>query len=153
MMREKAILVKVVMLLLVFGVGTTMALAAPAGTSYSIKNSTRGTDATAPQLPAQAGNVTEVNFNQTAITNVWQGYFGNVSGKIVLANAQNVSMYEWNTTASTGQVYATRTAVSTWTAVNCTNVTNMEAEQTALTISTAWQDSINKTFDAKDHPT
>jgi hypothetical protein len=152
-MREKAILVKLVMLLLVFGVGTTMAFAAPTGASYRILNSTRGTEAVASQLPAQAGNVTEVNFNQTSITGVWQGYFGNVSGKIVLANAQNLSMYEWNSTASTGQVYATRTAVSAWTGVNCTNVTNMEAEQTALSISTAWQDSVNKTFDGKDHPT
>jgi len=34
-------------------------------------------------VPAQAGNVTELTINATSVTKAWQGYYGNVSGRLV----------------------------------------------------------------------
>ena len=71
---------------------------------------------------AEAGNVTRLDINAITITTSWQGYYGNVTGNIVLADANNESLYEWgNATSITGEVYATRTTTVTWNTINCSN--------------------------------
>src|SRR3990167_1096282 len=68
---------------------------------------TPGTPETAPSDPAgsvnaQAGNVTELNIFGYSITQTWQGYFGNVSGTIILADANDKVMYNWSLASSEG---------------------------------------------------
>jgi hypothetical protein len=48
---------------------------------------------TAKTNEAQAGNVTALVANTTLVTKTWQGYYGNVTGKIVLGNANNKSPF------------------------------------------------------------
>ena len=44
---------------------------------------------------AMAGNITRLDINGMSITQSWQGFYGNISGNMILADAQNNSMYEW----------------------------------------------------------
>jgi len=127
----------------------TTVLALPTGpSSVTNVNSGRYSTAGAAVISAIAGNVSEINFAANSITNTWQGYFGNITGTIVLGNSNNQSMYNWNLTSPAGQIYATRVAsVPAWTNVRCANQTEINAEDLNIGVNqTVDQDSVNKTF-------
>lgn len=107
----------------------------------------------ARNLSAIAGNVTEVSFDATAVTQNWQGYFGNITGTIVLGNSNNQSLYNWNLANPQGEIYATRySGTPVWASVGCANSTHIDDEDTALNANqTRDADSVNNTFSTKDH--
>ena len=114
--------------------------------------STRGVNPGAIQEDAQAGNITQLNIDQSRITDTWQGFYGNVSGQIVLENAAGKNFYDWNYLSLTGEVYATRSSVTDWSDINCTNRTNWQNEESSLAISTTQLDGINETYSSTTHP-
>jgi hypothetical protein len=138
------------MVFLIMGlISVSTVLAEPTGPSaVSNLGSSRFTTAPAANISAYAGNVTEINFNASSITQTWQGYFGNITGQIVLGNSNNQSMYNWNLTSPSGQIYATRVAtVPTWTSVRCANQSEVNVEDTALGVNqSVAADSVNNTF-------
>jgi len=137
-------------LLIIFGVvSVSFVFAVPMGpSSVTPIGSSRYSTPGGANVTAIAGNVTELNFVANAITNTWQGYFGNITGTIVLGNSNNQSMYNWNLSSPSGQVYATRTSsVPTWASVVCANQGNVTVEDAILGVNqTTDQDSVNKTF-------
>lgn len=108
----------------------------------------------AANYTAIAGNVTEINFDAESITETWQGYFGNITGRIVLGNADNQAMYDWNLASPQGEIFATRDAsVPTWGAVRCANTSEMNVEETTnLGASSTAPDGIDETFASTTHP-
>ena len=80
--------------LIIFQVSLTLAVQ-PFGANYTEINSTRAPMDTAESIQALAGNVTEININGFSTTQSWQGYFGNVTGTIQLADASDNQMYNW----------------------------------------------------------
>ena len=149
-MRER----KILTLLVLFILGITLVMGAPdpSGATLTPGASSRGTNPGVGNLSAQAGNVTALNIDQTRITDIWQGYYGNVSGSIVLENSAGNNFYDWTIAAITGEVYASRNTVSSWSSINCTNRTQWEAEETALNIGSTLTDGINETYNANNHP-
>lgn len=152
-MKKK--LVITMLLLAVLTLAIVIAAPDPGGAVLTPGASSRGTDTDASSNPqnAQAGNVTQLNINQSRITQIWQGYYGNVSGQIVLENSGGDTFYDWSLAAITGEVYATRNTVDDWSAINCTNSTHWEAEETELNIVGTDTDGINETYDTVTHPT
>jgi len=125
------------------------ASAAPVGPTVILpQGSSRYGTPGAANISAIAGNVTEINFNVSFSSTTWQGYYGNITGTIVLGNSANQSLYDWNVATPRGQIYATRTSlVPTWTAIRCANRTEINAEDTALGVNQSFdQDSVNRTF-------
>jgi hypothetical protein len=114
--------------------------------------STRGTDPVALETDAQAGNITQLNIDHSRITDTWQGFYGNVSGQIVLENAAGNNFYDWNYLSLTGEVYATRSSVTDWSTINCTNSTQWQSEEASLGITSTQIDGINETYSAITHP-
>lgn len=74
-------------------------------------------------VPAVAGNVTEMSVSGFSITQSWQGYFGNVSGTIILADSSNNMMYNWNLTSPEGEIYASTNDSIEWNYIQCFNFT------------------------------
>lgn len=72
---------------------------------------------------AQAGNVTELNIFGYSTTQSWQGYFGNVSGTIQLADGGDKVLYNWSLANPQGEVYASINSSITWTNIQCLNFT------------------------------
>jgi len=108
----------------------------------------------AQQIAAQAGNITQVNITALTITKSWQGYYGNVSGAIVLQNANNNTFYNWSLTSTAGEIYATRTTSVNFATVNCTAAANLTTEETFLGQVAADADSVSNTFKKPtSHPT
>jgi hypothetical protein len=116
--------------------------------SLTVLNSGRYGSASAQTVSAIAGNVSELNVNANAITQTWQGYFGNITGTIVLGDANNNTLYDWSLSSPRGEIYATRTSSTpTWTSIRCANTTNIASEDTSLGVNEATDaDSVNNTF-------
>jgi hypothetical protein len=91
---------------------------------------TRGQSERAPSSPptqvqAEAGNVTSLQIIATKITSRWQGFYGNVTGNITLADSSSNAMYNWIETAPRGEIYAVNgSATPVWDDVFCFNFTN-----------------------------
>ena len=98
------------------------------GASFRANFSTTGNN-----LSAQAGNLTELMISGVSVTELWQGYYGNVTGKLTLQDANNNTFYEWNLFSSTGEVYASNTSAVTWSNVQCVNFTGNSSEAINVT--------------------
>ncbi|MEM3374120.1 MAG: hypothetical protein QXE31_02765 [Candidatus Woesearchaeota archaeon] len=139
-----------VFLLLVFFIKNIFA--EPSGANLIIGESSRRPISNATNLTAQNGNITWVNADLTQITNVWQGFFGRVSGGIVLENANGDIFYDWNVVDAIGEIIATRNFVNDWSNVKCTNQTEIYLEEERLNIMNETSDGINDTFIYTNHP-
>lgn len=104
-------------------------------------------------ITAQGGNVTflDVNLSQQN-TNIWQGFYGNVTGGIFLKDANEFVFYDWNVVDSVGEVLATRFLISDWNLINCTNQTEIYQEEERLNIPNSTNMGINDTYMNTTHP-
>src|SRR3972149_2113802 len=57
-------------------------------------------------LDAFAGNVTQISLTAESQTKAWQGYFGNISGTIVLEDNFGFTFYDWADAEPKGEIYA-----------------------------------------------
>ena len=70
-----------------------------------------------------AGNITSLVVYGNSLTQTWQGYFGNVTGNVQLADASNYILYNWSSISSQGEVYSSTNNTISWTNVQCFNFT------------------------------
>jgi hypothetical protein len=164
--EERARFVKLIVVGILMAASAAMFAAAdPLGTDTAIViDSWRGVSALTPKsAPAEAGNVSELLINGTSITKTWQGYFGNVTGRITLDDANNWTMYNWINANPEGEIYASNASTISWANVNCFNLTganngkvtnrsgNLTEYELYLGVPATAVDGINETFDAKSH--
>lgn len=125
----------------------------PFGANYTVINSTTATPDAAQSIPALAGNVTEININGFTTTQSWQGYFGNVTGTIQLADSSDSQMYNWSLASPQGEIYATTSSSVQWSSIACFDLVGNHLELEAeFNISSDDVDGVNETFsDTWDH--
>jgi hypothetical protein len=98
---------------------------------------------------AYAGNITELNFSAVAQTKHWQGYFGEITGTIVLDDANNWTLYNWALTEPKGEIYATvNTTTPDWDNVTCLNFSNGSIRN--LGNGSQWEAYYNMTYNDVD---
>jgi hypothetical protein len=95
----------------------------PTGGSLTEIGSERAQADTAQSDSAFAGNMTEMNIVGYSTTQTWQGYFGNVTGTIQLADSNDDVLYNWTLANPQGEVYASVQGSVDWTALMCFNFT------------------------------
>lgn len=102
----------------------------------------------ASNISAIAGNVTELNFQSDSVTNTWQGYFGNISGSILLGDVNNNTLYDWTSASPNGEIYATRSSSApVWSTIQCAAAAQIDQEDLDLNVNQSVdQDSVNRTF-------
>jgi hypothetical protein len=130
-----------------------MVSAAPQGAGYDEGSSETNTTTSAGNDAATGGYISEANLSVTSQTSKWQGYYGNVSGYVALADATGNEMYNWTwAVANGGEVFAVaRVAVPIFTDVDTKDITAGDAD-TALTTggtptwSATGSDSVALTF-------
>ena len=93
LLKRTMLLSIALVLVAVFTIG--LISAEPNGAQVTKVSSGRGTTSSAVATAAQAGNVSEITLYGDSITQTWQGYYGNVSGVIKLADAGDNVMYNW----------------------------------------------------------
>jgi hypothetical protein len=107
--------------LLVVFLSATILAVEPFGATVANVSSVRSPSDTAGSTDAMAGNVSEIGITGFSITQAWQGYFGNVSGTIQLADIGDNVMYNWSLASPEGEVYASTNSSITWNFVQCLN--------------------------------
>jgi hypothetical protein len=97
----------------------------PFGANVSQVGNSQRAPADAPQNhSAIAGNVTELTISGVTVTTSWQGYYGNVSGTIVLADVNDNAMYNWSLASPEGEVFASTNSSINWNYIQCLNYTS-----------------------------
>lgn len=122
---------------------------APSGATVTPGTSSSAAEDPAGSVDAIAGNVTELNIFGYSTTQAWQGYFGNVSGAIRLADASNNVLYNWSLASPQGEVYASTSDTITWGSVACMGST--DALEASLNIASDDVDGIDETFNLNNH--
>ena len=135
-------------------IGIPILRAAPTGPdTVSVLNNSRINASSAATVQALAGNVTELNINANTVTRFWQGYYGNISGTIVLGNAGGVNLYQWAAANPQGEIYATKNSTPiNWTNVGCANESQILNEDAWMGATVNNSDSANHTFAKTNHP-
>jgi len=136
-MARKTILLIMAMLL----VSAIAAYAIPDGATVAVGASETKAAMSAGNTTAQGGNITEVNLTGETQTNAWQGFFGEVSGEVVLEDASGFRFYNWSILTITGEVYTSRDSSIDWTTVD--GVTDCTTDETLTGTGT---DRVNNTF-------
>ncbi len=119
--RNKGVLVLIAILTCL--VLTTFVLADPNGASTTPGTPERAPNDSADSEEAYAGNVTYLEVSGYSITQSWQGYFGNVTGAIMLADSDDSVMYNWSLASPSGEIYASTNETILWTNIQCFNFT------------------------------
>jgi hypothetical protein len=153
MKREVFLLVLVIGLL---SLCTVLVAAAPYGANSVTWQGSSGFNASgiSPSTTnAQAGNVTQLQINGTAVTSSWQGFYGNVTGTLILGDASGNKFYEWgNMSSPSGEVYASRSNSVTWASIDCADAAAVSTEETYLGQTAVDPDSVTNTFSSTAHP-
>jgi len=97
----------------------------------------------ATSVTAKGGNITAMNFSVETQTYYWQGFFGNVSGNIVLDDAAGNTFYDWAVSAPAGELYASRGSAIQWDNIICANSTHVASEEV---LTGDGSDSVSNTF-------
>ena len=128
--------------------GISFAVAIPNGASSVTEESSSTLSATSPENhSAIAGNLTELTIYGDSVTQSWQGYYGNVSGAIRLADSSGDPMYNWSLASPQGEIFASIADSITWTAIQCFNwATNGTTLESNYNIATTAADGVNETF-------
>jgi hypothetical protein len=153
-MKSKMIIIALaVSLSLLLIMESTLGVVSPPTSLTQVASSRRDLSTLANQnVNAQAGNVTQLSITALSVTKTWQGYYGNISGAIVLQNSNNKTFYNWTMASASGKIFASRASNAVFTAVNCTNSTQRGTEETALGVVTGDADSVASTFSGNTHP-
>ena len=115
---------KLILALLILANIATVLAVQPFGANYTQISSERAAPDSAESVQALAGNVTEININGVTITQSWQGYFGNVTGTIQLADGSDNQMYNWSLASPQGEIYSSTSSSIDWSNIQCLNYTS-----------------------------
>ncbi|MBR9705117.1 hypothetical protein GOV12_06915 [Candidatus Pacearchaeota archaeon] len=151
---------------------TNVSAITPTGATTTPGTSTSTPTGTAGNISAIAGNITAVNiFSGNSVTQVWQGYYGNVSGGLRIADSNDKALYNWSLSTPSGEVYSSVNSSVTWNNIQCFNFTaignysnesgmggttnlygtNLTQLHDEYNINDSDLDSVNSTFNSKNH--
>ncbi len=130
----------------------------PVGPTISYKGNTTMNDSSAATMNytgtgnIAGGYIYTANLNSNQKNPRWKAYVGNVTGTLVLQDAEGYSIYDWSiATALTGEVYATRSSTTiSWSTIACATNSNVSNEMVALN-HTNLNDNISTTFAESDN--
>jgi hypothetical protein len=95
----------------------------PNGATVSSDIPVTASNESAGNASAMAGNITELTITGFSTTQTWQGFYGNVTGVIQLADANINVMYNWSLLMPSGEVYASTNSTINWVNIQCFNFT------------------------------
>jgi hypothetical protein len=136
-------------ILLIVFLSVTVLAVEPFGADVTNLTSSRMNASAADNTSALAGNITELEITGISITQSWQGYFGNVSGTIQLADSSDNVMYNWSLASPEGEIYASTNDSITWGTIKCLETelgTYFENLEAMFGIASDDVDGVNETF-------
>lgn len=146
------IIISLISIISIFAIQT---LSIPVGPSFNyVKNETTSSAGVGTARNGDLGGyITTLNLNASQQNYAWKAYVGNITGKLVLENNGQKSIYEWPLPTGSQEVYISRNGTVNWNSINCSNRTIIQNEDTNLSLNSANSNSINKTFNSSIHKT
>lgn len=146
-------LTKLIIFIAIFTGIITSALADPAGTTITSNSTDNGRTFTPSNRSDPGGSITTLVLNAIQQNQQWKAYVGNITGSLTLDDSVGNTIYEWSLSAAeiSGEILVSRASSPTWANVNCSNITVIQTEQTALGINDSVTDSIKNTFNYTTH--
>ena len=142
-MIKKLIVPVILMLALV-----SFAVAAPGGAAPTAGETSAGTGTSSTSTNIEGGNVTYAGINSDQATGNWAGFFGNVSGGLILSDSGANSFFEWTITSwDDTVVYATNDSITDWTGGNIAPLTSDNVPSYIVGTGT---DNFTNTFNANE---
>jgi hypothetical protein len=124
----------------------TTVVAIPVGPTILFNSTQNATIRPAAQVTTAGGSFTTLILNTTGQTYRWKAYVGNVSGRLVLDDASNKSIFDWTLASVTGEVYATQNSSIDWSTTACADAATINNEDISMNMTLTNPDTINKTF-------
>ncbi|MBR9675662.1 hypothetical protein GOV05_01500 [Candidatus Woesearchaeota archaeon] len=153
-MTNKIINRFIVIFLLVLTLTTVSFANIPTGPTITYNTSETINPTPSTLINTSGGSFTTLLLNMSSQNYRWKAYVGNVSGKLTLDDSGNKTIYDWQFSVITGNVYATRNSTNPdWSNISCANRNSVYGEETYLNINTTKEDSINTTFRNSVHKT
>jgi hypothetical protein len=126
--------------------------AEPEGASVVNVSATQKNATTPDSRQDPKGSITTVQLTTTQQNIRWKAYVGNVSGTLVLRDADDYAIYEWPSGGSpSGRVFLTMNDTVDWSTIRCANSTGISPFQTALGHGANAMDNVNNTFSSALH--
>ncbi len=152
--QKKILIAALIIAMLLTIIESAYPAALPEGPStLTVVNSTKRTPQTASNVSAVAGNVSQLNIIGSTITQTWQGYYGNISGTIVLTDSANYALYDWDVAFPEGEIYASDSTIDFTGSIACYNYTkagggylDLATYESSLGLVSDDPDGINETF-------
>src|SRR3989344_8205569 len=142
----KNILFSTILMVMMYAV---LAQSVPLPSGPVITNASSETPIPTPAtaLTTAGGTFTPLVINASSQTPRWKAYAGNVTGTLTLDDASNTTIFNWQVTTTTGEVYATRSQTTVdWTSIVCASNATITSEMNVLGHNDSLDDSLNKTF-------
>lgn len=146
-----ALIATIMVVSLIAAIAPTVS-AGPQGATYTEGDTGTYSADTSGNDAATGGCISEANLSASSSTTKWQGYYGNLSGYIVLADSTGNEMFNWSAVISNGgEVFAVaRATVPTFTDVDTKDITAAQADTALTTDPNTWSatgsDSVALTF-------
>lgn len=128
-----------------------VATAVPNGADFLYNSTETKVPAAAHYINTSGGTFTTLILYAETQNPRWKAYAGNVSGYLTLDDASNYTIYNWERTITTGEVYTSRNSSVDWTNINCSGLSMIYQEEAMLNHVTTHADSINSTFKYRKH--
>ena len=116
-------------------------LAEPTGANVTEVSETTWGGRNPQGIVVQGGNISGLSVTGRSKSLVWQGFFGNASGNLTLADSADNQMYSWTVSNITGEIYASSSNAVTWTSITGQEDCNIETSLTG-----GGPDSVRRTF-------
>ena len=153
--RKVLSLALVAALSIIMMVGIVAANPDPFGAEISEGEEGRAESPNAQSNDAIAGNVTGLTVEGESITQSWQGYYGNVTGSITLADGSDNVMYNWSLASPEGEIYAVNNSDNVdWKNIDCFDIGNaskVNSLESSYGIDADDIDGVNETFNENNH--
>jgi hypothetical protein len=145
------IILAVAFFILVIAVFTQKTVATPVGLNWSTPTTDTGPTFTPESRSDSGGTITTLVANATQQDTNWKAYIGNVSGKLTLDSSTGKTIYDWDLSTVTGEVYASRYSSINWSQINCSTAAIDTNEMNNLSMAASDSDSLIKTFNESNH--
>jgi hypothetical protein len=130
---------------------TVFATANPQGVIVTSNSTVTPPDVGAASVTTTGGSFTTLVLNGTFQNPRWKAFVGNITGTLTLDDALNQTIYDWDLTVVTGEVYASRSSSINWNNIACADNATLNAEEAAISFNSSKIDSINNTFNTTTH--
>jgi hypothetical protein len=142
-----------ILLLLLLSCAIVQVSADPSGATITSASSVTSANASPSFRSDARSTITTMLLNSVQQSSRWKAYVGNVTGSLTLDNPLNYTIYSWDLTSLTGQVYASRFGNLTWSSVSCAPAGLITNESTFFSMTNSHPDKINSTFNWSIHKT